>query len=334
MNCALTPVNLQPLPKSARTFALGIDFAWSCPSPSGHDFGASYLSFDLSKNWTASCLRKWHSAGKKTVFVWETSATRALGGCGAGIADAQAAQSEERALGFPNASVDFAIDFDATGPDVAPYFSCARSVLSSRSNAYGGAGPINYLCAHHLVGNTNWATYAWFYRTNGVWPSAGCAPLEQYQNGSAVDFDRAIALDYGQQPADAPPKPAPNPVLGWVKARNAALSVYKSLRCAAPALGFRRCHVLAGTVISFERRIDIHQGSHPHCWGVGAQKNVPACQIARPELAIYSGARDSTRRSLRTNNCRKPYRSQVCQRQGQRYNFFASKASQIFREFA
>jgi len=182
----------------------GLDFAWGAPSAArvhafGAKFGASYLSYDGSKGWTqrAGLVGEYHRAGIGTVAVWETSANRAGQGCGAGASDAREASHQALALGNATRPIDFAIDFEAEGSQIDGYFRCAHGILGSRVNAYGSYYAVKYLCAHGLVGHTNWQTYAW---SGGQWLPASCAPLEQYLNDSSVDYDRAIAADYGQWP--------------------------------------------------------------------------------------------------------------------------------------
>jgi hypothetical protein len=185
----------------------GLDFAWGAPGVArmrafGARFGASYFSYDGSKGWTQrpGLVSEYHRAGIPTVGVWETTANRAGQGCSAGASDARAAAGQARAVGNTNRPIDFAIDFDAEGSQVDGYFRCAHAVLGSRVNAYGSYYALKYLCAHGLVGHTSWQTYAW---SAGQWLPASCAPLEQYLNDSSVDYDRAIAPDYGQWPAPA-----------------------------------------------------------------------------------------------------------------------------------
>lgn len=209
------PANAPPVTKvgAVRVFAAsfhptviqGLDFAWGAPGVArmrafGAKFGASYLSYDGSKGWTQrpGLVSEYHRAGIATVGVWETTANRAGQGCAAGHSDAVEARRQAAALGNTNRPIDFAIDFDASGSQVDGYFRCAHGILGSRANAYGSYYALKYLCAHGLVGHTNWQTYAW---SRGQWLPASCAPLEQYLNDSSVDYDRAIAADYGQWPA-------------------------------------------------------------------------------------------------------------------------------------
>lgn len=212
MGCALTPAGAKLTLSLSPVVAHGVDFAWGAPTVAGMralgaQFGASYFSYDSSKGWTqrAGLVAEYHRAGIATVGVWETSANRASQGCTAGAADANEASRQARAVGNTTRPIDFAIDFDASGPQVASYFQCAHAYLGDRVGAYGGYRPLQYLCAHHLVGHQNWQTIAW---SNGKWLPASCAPLEQWQNGSAVDYDRAIAKDYGQWPFSGGPTPA------------------------------------------------------------------------------------------------------------------------------
>lgn len=215
MGCVLAPL---PEPKRL-LFSLapgqlyGIDFGWQGISAERAQelharFAISYLS-DSSKDWTRGLLNDYHGRGIATVAVRETTGDRALAGCIAGAEDARAAAGELAALGAPAGQpFTMAIDFDATGPDVASYFRCASGAEPGRVGDYGGAGPTDYLCEHHLVGHLNFVTYAWLYRTNGAWPAKSCAPLQQYLNGSAFDNDRALLSNYGQWPYKAQ-KPRP-----------------------------------------------------------------------------------------------------------------------------
>lgn len=212
MNCVLKSV-----PKPSKVYGvspsqrLGVDFGWSGVSATaakglGARFGASYLSPDLSKNWTRALVNAYHAAGLKTVAVWESTASRAEEGAAAGRADALAAKAQAAALGNRTRPIDFAVDCDCAGPTILGYFQGVHSALGARGNAYGGYDQIAYLHAHGVVGNTNWQTYAW---SGGAWLPASIAPLEQYLNGSSYDHDRAIAADYGQWPYVAPKPPNP-----------------------------------------------------------------------------------------------------------------------------
>lgn len=219
MQCALTtppPGLLGVVPTVP-----GVDFGWSGVSAatakaSGFKFGASYLSSDGSKNWTPRLIASYHADGLATVNVWETSSTRTLDGFSAGQADARVALGQSLALGSGYRPIYFAIDFDETAAQsvaVAQYFRGVHSVLDNAGpvsfphpvsvGAYGGYWAVKRLFDAHLI-TYAWQTYAW---SGGLWDSR--AQIHQYLNGSAFDYDRAVAVDYGQTPFATPKPPKP-----------------------------------------------------------------------------------------------------------------------------
>jgi hypothetical protein len=188
---------------SASFRANGIDFAWSCGDPQGYAFGASYLSPDGSKNWSPGCVQRWRAAGRSIIVVWESSADRAGQGYWAGHSDAQWAVQQANALGITGRPIFFAIDYDADGGQVVDYFNGVRSVLPyERTGAYGGIRPLEYLHNAGVI-KYGWQAFAWSY---GQW---GFSALRQVQNGDAVDWDLALAADYGQWPYSVAPPPDP-----------------------------------------------------------------------------------------------------------------------------
>lgn len=212
MQCALTEAP-RTLAAPAPVKAYGGDFGWASVSAAsarshGWKFAASYLSTDPSKDWNAALIASYAKSAISRVFVWETYANRALGGCAAGTQDARSAWR----LGAPFGArvLYFAVDFDETpaqGVTVASYFRCVDRVLGvSHVGAYGGYWSVSRLFNAHLI-TYGWQTYAW---SGGLWDHR--AQLEQYLNGSAYDYDRALSRDYGQTPYAAPtPKPKPKP---------------------------------------------------------------------------------------------------------------------------
>lgn len=189
---------------------LGVDFGWGGPSvaamhSAGAKFGASYLSYDASKNWQRAQVSAYHTGGIATVVVWETGATRATAGFAAGASDARSATAQATALGVPsNRPIYYAIDCDCTGGQVASYFDGVNSVEGvSRTGAYGGYYPVKYLFDSGRI-RFGWQTYAWSYGNRD-----SRAQLYQYSNshligGRDVDLDHAYAADYGQSDAPAP----------------------------------------------------------------------------------------------------------------------------------
>lgn len=204
------PPPLPILRVGAPAIGYGIDFAWSCPPPgpagfggSNYTFGASYLSYDASKNWSRACVNEWHSRGAATVAVWESGATEATNGYAAGRSDAGVAAAQAAYLGEPlDRPIFFAIDCDCSTGQVISYFQGVASRIGvARTGAYGGYWPITGLIDAGAI-RYGWQTYAW---SGGRWDSR--AHLEQYLNSNAVDYDRAIAADYGQWPYTPPPPP-------------------------------------------------------------------------------------------------------------------------------
>jgi hypothetical protein len=214
MNCVLEHQTPPKRFASKPGEILGADFGWGNVTPtearSMHlAFVASYLSNDPPKDLTADAVRAFHADGIATVDVWESTGTRATEGYSAGEQDADTARSLAKALGNITRPIIFAIDCDCTDSQIALYFEGVHHILGSRDDAYGGYWQVLFLHQQHLVGNENWQTYAW---SGGLWLPASIAPLEQYLNGSTYDWDRAIAIPYGEFPW-APPKPAPAPVI-------------------------------------------------------------------------------------------------------------------------
>lgn len=195
----------------------GIDIAWDRPTvaqikATGASWVARYFSPDSTKNLTAGEVRDYTAANLAIVTVWEGTATRALAGRAAGVADAQAARSQCAAVGLPSTMViHFAVDTDTNWPAVAPYFEGVLSVLGlARTGIYGGLRVIEGAHAAGIM--FLWQTVAW---SGGVW--APYATIRQpggmTLNGGA-DYDTAETPDFGQFPRPvAPPPPAPKPTL-------------------------------------------------------------------------------------------------------------------------
>lgn len=200
MQCTLTSPPKASVASAPRALGgYGVDFAWSCPEQDAKNFGASYLGPDPSKNWTRSCVHWFHSEGKATVAVFEAGGCDATGSYSLGYSNAKLAAQQLAALGAPAGQpFTLAVDCDVAGSRLVQYFRGADAAEHSRVNAFGGYYTILYLYKRHLVGHLNWQTYGW---SAGHWLPASIAPLEQYNNHTSMDDDRAIALNYGQWPA-------------------------------------------------------------------------------------------------------------------------------------
>jgi Domain of unknown function (DUF1906) len=186
----------------------GIDFAWGRPSThelraAGVTFVGRYFSHDPSKDLTASELHGYQHNGIGVVVAWETTATRTQDGELAGAEDARAALARAHAIGYGGA-VDFAVDFDAEGPEVFHYFRGARHVAGSRCGVYGGYRVVKYLFDNNLVSH-GWQTYAW---SSGRWDRR--AVLRQYSNDHTL---AGVSCDYDVELGGAPAKPRVSPSL-------------------------------------------------------------------------------------------------------------------------
>jgi len=248
MQCALQnqspPVTARQAPFAQHVFQHGVDFAYGAPSASfmrshGWSFGASYLSTDSGKNWQLGQFRSLQRGGVAGVAVWETSAERALGGCGAGRSDAQRAWAEAKPFGFR--VIYFAVDFELQGSQtstVKSYFRCAASVGgASKTGVYGGIFTMEVVLDSGTV-RYGWQTYAW---SSGRWDPR--AQLQQWLNGNQFDYDRAVAADFGQTPFHVVPvkrKPVVKPKPHRPSKRQRALE--RRIRQIRGELAHRGCH--------------------------------------------------------------------------------------------
>lgn len=185
----------------------GLDYAWCRISPAEHraigsSFACRYLSNDASKNLTRAEADELRSHGIDVVGVWESTASRALAGRGAGESDARKALVQATDCGMPKGRpIYFAVDFDeAAGQagEVADYFRGVGDVLGvAATGCYGGYEAVRRLFDAKLI-RYGWQTYAW----------SGCrldarAQIYQYSNDHAVchhscDYDHALKEDFGQ----------------------------------------------------------------------------------------------------------------------------------------
>jgi hypothetical protein len=194
----------------------GIDIAWARPTvaqikASGAHWVARYFSKDSSKNLHASEVTSYKAAGLGIVVVWETTAGRALAGHAAGVADAQAAEAQRKAVGMPaDMPLHFAVDTDTDWPHVAAYFAGAVSVLGlHRVGVYGGFEVIEGAAAagHKYL----WQTVAW---SGGHWSThATIRQTGKTTLAGGADQDAAMTTDFGQYPRPSAPHkpPAPKP---------------------------------------------------------------------------------------------------------------------------
>ncbi len=163
-------------------------------------FVCRYLSGGRAKDITAAEYASLQSSHIAVVLVWETTATRASQGLAAGVQDAQAAIAEASTFGWPaDRPIYFAVDYDASWDGIKDYFQGTAQVLGMhRVGIYGGIKVTEPARTIGAVGYA-WQTYAW--SGGGLGPST---QLYQFSNdhnqGVNLDWDHALAADYGQYP--------------------------------------------------------------------------------------------------------------------------------------
>jgi hypothetical protein len=186
----------------------GVDYAWhgridaGALHRAGVRFAMRYVSHDPSKDLGADELATLHGGGIAAGLVWESTANRAAQGRDAGKLDAAAAKVRADALGLHTIPIYFAVDFDARGPDVEPYFAGAAHVLGhDRTGVYAGYDVVDHLHRRGVVAWC-WQTYAW---SRGLVHSA--ADVYQHRNGvtvAGIDCDLDRATERGLQSMRGP----------------------------------------------------------------------------------------------------------------------------------
>lgn len=143
-----------------------VDYSWARPTPQAiRDFGyvgaIRYLSYDASKNLSIAERDALWAAGLAIGLVWETTASRAGAGHGAGVEDAREANRQADWLQWPgDRPLYYAVDYD-TGPEaVSAYFHGANSVGGRPVGVYG-----SYRVIEGIVGGGispwGWQCAAW-----------------------------------------------------------------------------------------------------------------------------------------------------------------------------
>lgn len=177
-----------------------------------------YFSNDEGKNLSHDELVDYLNNGLDVGVVWESTATRALGGAAAGTVDGKEALRQADAIGYTGklyAAVDFDAN-DAQKPTLKAYQDAFNDATGGRSRAaYGGFWVIKYLKENGSI-DLMWQTLAW----SGGQIYDG---VQLYQNGQSdfnggVDVNDVRVADYGQMghASTATPSggsaPAPSPV--------------------------------------------------------------------------------------------------------------------------
>lgn len=202
-----------------KNYGFGVDYSFARPDIAtlkarGVTFAARYLwrlKYDdgrtnkgISKDEYAAL----EAAGINVVYIYEEDGKELLGGYDAGVRVAKAAEAYRIEQGFPIKPIYFNVDYDAPEGDQIAIFSAILGIASvigkERIGLYGGYKVIK---AAFDAGAIAWGmqTYAW---SGGQWDSR--AQLRQWSNGEyggSVDFQYAMAEEYGQSVIDGPEVP-------------------------------------------------------------------------------------------------------------------------------
>lgn len=184
----------------------GCDYAWQHPSPgaivqAGCGFVMRYLSYDSTKNLSATERDALLAAGLGIGLVWEAGAQDPLGGYAKGVTEAQKANAEALDLGLGGAPIYFAFDFDITDaekPEGALYLEgCASVIGKDRVGMYGDYYEVLDCVKNGRPVTWFWQTVAW---SGGlVHPAAHILQSANGQiiGGASVDIDTALKADFG-----------------------------------------------------------------------------------------------------------------------------------------
>lgn len=149
-------------PPPAPAERLAYDSSYSPPNPAaakaaGYRGSIRYGSRNPLKNLTVAEAARTLAAGLWLAGVWEDGAARAGAGAGAGATDVRDAEAFFDSVGYPRDSVIFyAVDYDATAAEVAPYFAAVRAGALRPVGVYGGFKVIEGTTADYY-----WQTVAW-----------------------------------------------------------------------------------------------------------------------------------------------------------------------------
>lgn len=150
--------------------------------------------------------------GLEVVFIYEEDGKELNKGFDAGVRVAKEAEKYRIANGLPVKPIYFNVDYDAQQGEFAAIIEALKGVASviglDRVGLYAG---YNVVKMAFDAGVIKWGmqTYAW---SGGLWDSR--AQLRQWANGQyggSVDFQYAMAPEYGQSEIVPIPDPEPEP---------------------------------------------------------------------------------------------------------------------------
>ena len=171
--------------------AEGVDYSWSRPggaalAAAGKSFALRYLYPGGGKGLTAAEVNDLHAHGISVFGIFESSATRALDGNAAGVADAQIAQGQLGACGLPaDQIIYFGVDFDAVDgqmPVIDDYLRGAATILGQGRVGVYGSYRVTTHCRASGSAPHAFQTYAWSHGQVD-----GGASFYQYNNGQNVN---------------------------------------------------------------------------------------------------------------------------------------------------
>lgn len=205
-------------------FGFGVDYSFARPDlkmlkDRGVTFIARYLwkeKYDdgvrTNKGLSKSEYDAATSLGIQVAFIYEEDGKELNKGLDAGIRVANEAERFRNAQGLPPKPIYFNVDYDAQPSEYPAIFAAlqgaAQVVGLKRVGLYASYSVIKAAFDAGVI-SFGMQTYAW---SNGMWDSR--AQLRQWSNdqyGGSVDFQYAMAKEFGQTPVTTNPKPDPEP---------------------------------------------------------------------------------------------------------------------------
>ena len=161
----------------------------------GYTFVARYLVPSGAKALTKSEADAISGAGLQLVSVFETTASRALGGRSAGLADGATALQVAAQVGQPEGScIYFAVDFDVSSaqmPTVIAYIQAASEATPTfTTGVYGSYAVMEAVYAAGACSHF-WQTYAWSAGKKSTFIQIYQYLNDVMVNGIDVDYDES-----------------------------------------------------------------------------------------------------------------------------------------------
>lgn len=202
---------------------LGVDVSWGRPDPDAllnqhREFICLYVSKIKGLAVNQHDIHRYSRKGLAIVLLFEAAQEGPRGGIRAGRRDGKLVLHLVRELKLmpKGRPVMFAVDFEATGPEVAGYFRGINEVLHGTEvtvGCYGSRTVVSYLLDNGLL-DFAMQTYAWSHHLWDV--RAGLRqvlidlPTDPLQiDGVAVDYCRSMHMDFGQWRIDHVPNDRP-----------------------------------------------------------------------------------------------------------------------------